>query len=193
MMFPELEYYNLIQLAAKWDVCVSHIRHYVETGKLACACWLDKCAVHYGRWIENAQGFELFEPSRLDVYHGFVGVNHVDARLAFHHGMVNQPHFYSLEDKEAALRLVKESDFTLTEKDLYVMRREVELFEEAFMNVSKTASVLRFSDDCQTIYHSGRSHRLGEIQANVMKQLVESAKTENPWIHGKQLLKKCWF
>lgn len=186
-MLPELEYYDLTQLAQRWKVCHSHICHYVETGKLASACWLAKSAVEYGKWKLNAQGFELFEPFRLDIYNGFVGVNHEDARLAFRKGSVVQPHFYSLQDKEFVLRLVKEGDFTLTQQDICVMKQEVKHFESCYIHEPKAIS-LTFSDNFQTLKFDEKTYRLGQIQAKILQQLQEASQTTDQWVHGKTLL-----
>lgn len=186
-LLPELEYYDLLQLAERWDIGLSHIQHYVETGKLASVCWLDRCAVEYGKWKKTTLGYELFEPLSMDWFKGFVGVTADDARLAFRKGSMVQPVFYSLQEKSYVMKLVRQEDFTLSSKDICVLKSEVVHFESHILK-QPHAKTQEFYLEGQTLKVGNKTYRLGEIQAKVIKQLKEVAETDNPWLHGKRLL-----
>ncbi len=188
-MLPELEYYDLSQLADRWESCVSNIQHYVETGKLASACWLDKCVVEYGRWKQAGNGFDLFEPHSISRFKGFVGIYSDDARLAFRDGLVENPHLYSLQDSSYTMRLVQECEFKLSAKNICVLHSEVVHFEAHFLK-REVDVPFHFTDDYQTLYDKERMIRLGVIQAHVMRQLHEASQADNPWLYGKRLLDK---
>lgn len=203
MPLPKREYFKLKELSERWGTSEERVCHYVETGKLTCSVWLKQTPIEMGRLKKQQNGKYVFNPEFEVWVRGFVGVPPEDCRWVFRDGKARIACFVSIRQQGYYLQFKNEkSDYRIKQKDLIVLREEVERFEEAFLippSRPPDDKVVAFHQDSKTFTHSdnyqtvtigSKRFRFGMIQANVIRQLHEVSQSSQPWIHGKVLLDK---
>lgn len=203
MPLPKREYFTLDEVSERWNTSRKRVCHYVETGKLTCSVWLKQTPIEMGRLRKQQNGKYVFTPEFEVWVRGFVGVSSEDCRWVFRDGKAQIACFVSIKQQGYYLQFKNErTNYRIKQKDLIVLREEVERFEEAWLIQTSHQSydkVLAFHKDCKAFTHSdhyqtvalgSKRFRFGMIQANVIRQLHEASQTKQPWIHGKILLDK---
>ncbi len=191
---PEMDYYSLKQVSKRWSICKQQVQHYIETDKLPCCIWIKPMWMNLGRMQLQANGREVFQPQHRIWVKTTIRLFPFDCMEIFRKGKALASFFRSTKDSSQVLRLDKiETAITIKKADLFILRKDVEWFEQTYQidnPATQSASTLfSHSDDYQTVKFRGESMRFGFIQASIIKQLHEISLTNQPWCHGKILLK----
>ncbi|MHA1540060.1 MAG: hypothetical protein ACTSXQ_06265 [Alphaproteobacteria bacterium] len=89
--------------------------------------------------------------------------------------------------------ITEESGLTISCADLVITREERNRFEEKHNIVpfeTDMPDVFLYRNNYQDIKIMGERHKLGPIQANIVKHLHQYSQTNNPWAYGGELLKR---
>lgn len=189
MQLPVKEYFSLQEICSLWSVTNDDLLYYAENNLLeicaratAIIAELEQMNSENMSW-EDSEGKSLrFSPQSLmltDIYRIIkAGGNPVLVFQTKDSGM----------DKLS--ELIHNKGISLSMQDLIITRKEKIRFEQ-FNGISdKQLQYLSFSysPDFREVWHYGKRHLFGPVQAKIISQLYSASKTDKPWVHAKTLL-----
>ena len=207
MPVPPRDYFRLEDLLERWVMDERRLHHYIETGKLSCCVSLRKSWINFGTLRKKKSGEELFVQEEKFCVKGLVGLLPEDCEWVFRDGKTQVSLFYSLKSPGHYLQLIGDnSGRSVERKDIVILRDELMRFEKENalladpkqLVVDLTQSVIPISHavtkkddfthspDYRIVVFDGETHRFGEIQAKIVKQLHEASKTDDIWLNGKE-------
>lgn len=190
---PAKSFYTLVDIEDHWPTSTSDVRYWLTSGELRGAAWLPVMSVYE---------HEAESPA-LCHWEGHIHLSGHQCRRLFKHGRLALREFTSF-DGEKQFQLPEPADDIIVNLDDLVILEEERLRFEAKYSSNLPASKQPFiskpssSKDChpgividssfRTVRADGSEYHFGEIQANVLRLLVEAAQQGKPWQSGKALL-----
>lgn len=198
MPIPEKQYTRLEALLARWNLSKDDVFYAVENGLLQCCAWLQP------RYMERgAEENGCFLPNQHQRCHGLVRVRPQDCHAIFQDQEVLAHSFIPLDAPDELLRITHEPPqpyVCLRIQHLLVMCEEQRRFESLYSircrckskrqrhkHAHSKPDIRTYNDYKEVVIH-GRTHHLGQVQAEIVRHLHEASKGQNPWVHGKTLL-----
>lgn len=196
MSFPAKKYERLICLQRLWNVDQEDVYYAIENGLLRTCVWLPIRYVEKGAIKDGKFVYEIYEHRG-----GFIGVRPEDFRHVCSTGRAKLRIFRSIENEGYMLRLAYEPpqpSIMVRIHDLVVLQEDREIFEQTY-NIGQGGSIMlpdrvatesgfRFSNDYRHVTLDGNEYHLGDVQARVVEQLHDAARSRQPWVHGKTLI-----
>ena len=207
MPVPPRDYFRLNTLLQRWGMDEDRLHHYIETGKLSCCIFLRDSWMNYGKLRLQRNGERAFQTEEKFCVRGLVGLLPEDCQWIFRDGKTKVSLFYSIKSPDYYLQLKGDNGGrSVKGKDIVILRDELMRFEKENallagpkqLAVDLTQSVIPISHaagrkdtfthspDYRIVVFDGETHRFGDIQAKIVKQLHEASKTDNIWLNGKE-------
>ncbi|MCH2547392.1 MAG: hypothetical protein MK052_07275 [Alphaproteobacteria bacterium] len=201
MPIPEKQYTRLEALLERWNLSRDDVFYAVENGLLHCCIWLQPRYMECGRH-ENG----CFLAKQQQRRNGLVGVRPEDCHAIFHDDEVMAHSFIPIETPGEMLRITHEPPqpyICLRLQHLLVMREEQQRFEQTyhirFRNKHRNRHKhyqkgehhkpsFKAHNNYKEVINNGTTYHLGQVQADIVKQLHDASKGADPWVHGKTLL-----
>ncbi len=203
MLCPEREYHLLEQAAQRWAVTLEEVQHAIATGQLAASAWLQPTFAYTVTEISPDEA-KRSAPQRLE---GYVRVAPESCRILFSRGIVGRRKFPTREENCFYMIVEHLEKAELHLNDLVILNEDLRQFEKlrnlATQKPCKIVSVHKIrttaqaalprqafsqQNDCRVVAWNGRQFNFGDMQANIVRQLLTASATDNPWVHGKTLL-----
>ena len=193
MGLPPRSYFRLAEIMERWGASPEDIASYVHDDLLELSILVTAARAESGS-INYSDDPPTLEPESERVLYGLQQVYNCDVVQVFHVGCGYIERFKP-EHSNGYLELVEGVDRLLVNvKDFMVTRAERDRFEAA-NNIAIEEEVGRtpplfdvMRSDYSEVVMNAEVFRLGRIQAAVVHQLHQAARTANPWRSGKQLL-----
>lgn len=202
MPFLEREYYALADAAQRWAVSLEEVQHAIVTGKLIASVWLQPT---YAYTVTEYCPDEAKRsaPQKLE---GYVRIAPESCRILFSRGMVGRRKFPTGKDSCYYMIVEHLEKAELHVNDLVILNEDLRQFEKLhnlaaqkpckiisvhkIKTTAQAASHKTFSqqNDCRVVAWNGTRFNFGDMQANIIRQLLTASTTDNPWMHGKTLL-----
>lgn len=201
MPIPEKQYTRLEALLERWNLSRDDVFYAVENGLLNCCVWLQPRYVERGRH-ENG----CFLAKQQERSNGLVKVRPEDCQVIFQDNEVYAHSFIPIDKPGDIIRITHEPPqpyVCLRLQHLLVMRKEQQRFEQIYhircrnkhrhqhkhhrKSQQHKPSLKALNNYKEVILH-GTTYHLGQVQADIVKQLHEASKGGDPWVHGKTLL-----
>lgn len=196
MVFQEKAYDRLHNLWKRWGLSQEDVYYAIENNLLRTSVWLplrymERGVISNGKFI-----FEQHEPKQ-----GFMGVRPEDFYRLCSTGRAKLRTFRSTEQEGHILRLAYEPPqpaIMVRISDLMVLQEDRKKFEQTY-NISQgnmlafpckpgTDGIFHYSNDYRHVTLEGKEFHLGDVQARVVEQLHDAARSRQPWVHGKTLI-----
>jgi hypothetical protein len=202
MPFPDREYYTLDHLTRRWAVTLDEVQHAIATGKLVASAWLQPTFA-YTVTEYSPEEARRSAPHSIE---GYVCVAPESCRILFSRGTVGRRKFPTREENCYHMIIEHLDKAELHINDLVILNDDLRQFEKlhnlAAQNPCKIISVHKIKtsvqsvpqkpfsqqNDCHVVALNGYRFTFGDIQANIICQLLTSSDSDNPWVHGKTLL-----
>lgn len=152
--------------------------------------YVERGVIKDGTWV-----YERHEPKE-----GFIGVRPQDFRRICCTGRAKLREFRSVQQEGHIIRMAYEPPqpaVMVRICDLVVLQEDRKQFEEIY-NLSQKNTLLfpkhclegnfQFSNDYRHVTLNGTEYHLGDVQARVVEQLHDAARSQQPWVHGKTLI-----
>lgn len=190
MQLPVKEYFSLREISNLWSVTYEDLLYYAENNLLeicarSTAIIVEIGQINYETMIlgttYEGEGLRFSSQPLLstDIYRIIkAGENPI---------MVFQTKNSNVSKLS---KLIKERGISLSIHDLVVTRKEKIRFEQVngIGNEQLTYRAFTFSPDFREVWHYGKRHLFGSVQAKIVSQLYHASKTDKPWVHAKTLL-----
>jgi hypothetical protein len=195
MPMPEKAYERLQCLLKRWQMPPEDVYYAVENGWLRVCVWIPLRCME--RLIKEGALVHVRHEQREG---GFIGIRPEDFRSIYSTGCARLRIFRSIRQESHILRMADEPpqpDIMVHMHDLVVLQEDRSKFEASYamptlsagQQVKKTAQkAFSASDDYRHIIMHGEEFHLGDVQAQVVKQLHEAMRCGQHWIHGKTLI-----
>ena len=198
MPLPEKDYYDLNSLAKRWNISLSDVQHYAETGKLICSVHIDIRLTQVGIFKEQANGFREFQSEKEIYIEGPVGIVPSDCRKVFRNNQTDSIVFRSLIHNGQYLRLVDQQGkpIQIEPKDIVVRKFDRDNFEKEHRlePSSEEVKILSFKEDNSSGYihpkgFSGRPSIMFKIEQKMKDRsknstLEESLSKESEYLYN---------
>lgn len=195
MGIPEKAYDRLHNLGKQWGIAQEDIYYAVENALLRACVWLPL------RYVERGvirEGRFIFENHELK--EGFIGLRPQDFRRVHSTGRAKLREFHSVKQDGHIIRLAYEPPqpaILVRIDDLVVLQEDRKKFEETY-NLAQGELAVPFapavesdfqhSNDYRHVTLNGQDFHFGDVQARVVEQLHDAARSRQPWVHGKTLI-----
>jgi hypothetical protein len=197
MVFTEKSYDRLEHLWRRWGLTQDDAYYAIENGLLRTCVWLPLRYVERGTIKEGKFVFE-----RCESKEGFIAVRPEDFRRICRTGRAKLREFFSLREENCIVRLAYEPPqpaVMVRISDLVVLQADRVQFEQAYnlglqsdalLIPAKHSAEAQFkcSNDYRHVNLNGNEYHLGDVQARVVEQLHDAARSRQPWVHGKTLI-----
>ena len=194
MPFPLKRYFTLKELTERWGVPMSEIADYARNGELEVSVMTVALSAELGRMEAGPDGTMLEVREQDTVLFGPQPVAAPDLWSVFGRSVHRITHFKP-RTPEGYLKVadgcppvkmtIPELLVTRVERDRFEVANGL-VFDEAPPPSRAIEDFVQRSDYAEVLLH-GERFLLGRIQAQIVRQLHEAAKTRNPWLTGKQL------
>ncbi len=191
MQLPLKEYFSLQEICSFWSVTNDDLLYYAENNLLeicvrttAIIAELEQINSENISWGDFEGKSLCFSPQSLmltDIYRIIkAGGNPVLVFQTKNSGM----------DKLS--ELIRNKGISLSTLDLIITRKEKIRFEQFNGIDDKQLQYQSFSysPDFREVWHYGKRHLFGPVQAKIISQLYSASKTDKPWVHAKTLLSR---
>lgn len=197
MVFAEKSYDRLHHLWRRWGLTQDDAYYAIENGLLRTCVWLPLRYVERGTIKEGKFVFERHESKE-----GFIAVRPEDFRRICCTGRAKLREFCSLKEENCIVRLAYEPPqpaVMVRISDLVVLQADRLRFEQTY-NIGLQGNTLQFpaksgvegqfkcSNDYRHVTLDGHEYHFGDVQARVVEQLHDAARSRQPWVHGKTLI-----
>lgn len=193
MCLPEKSYFFPTELATRWNTDLRDIQYYGENGLLEICVKYQTLKVALGEYV-MIKGDGLTKVQRkiklspaphplhpVDVYRVFQaeGAPVTITRLKTNDALK----FITIHHEEGVP--VSSDDMVVTKKERqrFEMKYQITPFE------GEHYPIFSARNHCSEIYIRGEHHNFGPVQARIIEQLYEASLSNEPWIHGKELLR----
>jgi hypothetical protein len=196
MGFPKKTYDRLHNLPSLWGVSQDDIYYAVESGLLRVCVWLPMRFMERGTMRKGRFAYVEHEHKE-----GFVGVRPEDFHRIYNTGCAKLRIFRAIKQEGHILRMAYEPPqpaIAVRIHDLVVLEQDRIAFEQAYEITHKPVTaksvehaakqLFSASADYHHIVLNGEEYHLGDIQARVVEQLHDAARSRTQWVHGKTLL-----
>ena len=194
MGFPEKEYDRLQSLLTRWGLPQEDIYYAIENGALSTSVWLPLRYLERGVIKNHKFVYEQHEHKE-----GFVGVRPQDFHRLCSVGCLKMRIFRSVTREGHILRMAYEPpqpSISVRLTDLVVLKKDRKKFEETYniptnvLDFVKEPAKTAFSasEDYRHVEFQGEKYQLGDVQSQIIEQLYDATRTDNPWVHGKTLI-----
>ena len=214
MSLPDMRYFTLPQVAARWQVDEGTVRYHIKHDELQACCWLDRREV----MIVGPEE-EVKKSSRKPVrFEGYVGLHARDCRKIFRCGSYSITECLHLEESEVSIVIPSgNSDALIAQDNLYISLTERNRFELAHdlmmeerepckaIYLGEAMPLMQLQEEATSFEHrkqlkvdletgrycfAGDSISLGPAQLAILHKLVEAHKNDDR-IHGQTALHSC--
>ncbi len=194
MAISSCDYNRLTSLQRKWGMSQEDIFYAIENGILRVCVWMPL------RYIERfiARNKTLIS-EKHEPQEGFVRLRPEDCHRICSSGHAEIKVFESLAQENNILRLAYElpqPPVSVSINDIVVLNDDIKKFEQRCKDTEKPdfckdtqSPQFSSSNDYRYVKLNNQEFHFGEIQASIIRQLHEAAKENNPWLHGKTLLR----
>lgn len=197
MAIPERAYDRLQNLWRRYGLSQEDVYYAIENDQLRTSVWMPM------RYMERSvikNGKFVFV--RHECKEGYIGVRPQDFHRICSRGRAKLRIFRSAKQEDHILRLAYEPPqpgITVRIHDLVVLQEDRLRFEKSY-DLPQDGNTLhfpckpgveggfRYSNDYRHITLNGQEFRLGDVQARVVEQLHDAARSRHPWVHGKTLV-----
>lgn len=197
MAIPERAYDRLQNLWRRLGLSQEDIYYAIENDQLRTSVWMPMRFMERGV-IKDGK----FVFVRHECREGFIGVRPQDFHRICSTGRAKLRIFRSVRQEDHILRLAYEPPqpgITVRIHDLVVLQDDRKRFEQNYdlphddntLHFPVKPGVegnFRYSNDYRHITLNGHEYRLGDVQARIIEQLHDAARSRQPWIHGKTLI-----
>ncbi len=196
MVFHDKAYDRLHNLWRRWGITQEDTYYAIENDLLRTSVWLPLRYVERGVIKDGRFIYERHEPKE-----GFSGVRPQDFRRICSTGRAKLREFRSIKQEGHIFRLAYEPPqpaIMVRIGDLVVLQEDRKKFEEtysvgqgntlAFPAKPGVEGEFHFSNDYRHVTLRGKEFHLGDVQARVVEQLHDAARSRQPWVHGKTLI-----
>lgn len=196
MGFPTKAYDRLHHLWKRWGISQEDAYYAIENDLLRTCVWLPLRFVERGVIKDGKFIYERHESKE-----GFIGVRPQDFRHICSTGRAKLRVFRSVGQEGHILRLADEPPqpaLMVRISDLVVLHEDRKRFEETYgigqdntLPFTPKPSIegqFQFSNDYRHVTLDGKEYHLGDVQARVVEQLHDAARSRQPWVHGKTLI-----
>ena len=195
MAFPRIkkEYFPLSEVESEWKMKESDLLYVVETGKLRLSYRATRLRIEFGEYQEAIPGKTVAVYFGSHIHSGLLDLHASDARTILFRGSAVVKSFHI--PPPAFQRVSSPDNHILIYTDELLIRHEEKVrFEAEFdLDQGQEQKILRkmthnpiFSE----IRVDKLTFRLGPLQANVVRFLVEARRGGTPWVPGKTALSK---
>jgi len=197
MAVPERAYDRLQNLWKRLGLSREDIYYAIENDQLRTSVWMPMRYMERGVIKDNKFVFV-----RHECKEGFIGVRSQDFHRICSTGRAKLRIFRSVTQEGHILRLAYEPPqpaIMVRIYDLVVLQEDRKCFEQNY-DLPHDDNTLhcpikpgvegnfRYSNDYRHITLSGQEFRLGDVQARIVEQLHDAARSRQPWVHGKTLI-----
>jgi hypothetical protein len=197
MAIPERAYDRLQNLWRRLGLSQEDIYYAIENDQLRTSVWMPMRFMERGV-IKDGK----FVFVRHECREGFIGVRPQDFHRICSTGRAKLRIFRSVKQEDHILRLAYEPPqpgITVRIHDLVVLQEDRKRFEKNY-DLPQDNNTLhfpvkpgvegnfRYSNDYRHITLNGHEYRLGDVQARIIEQLHDAARSRQPWVHGKTLI-----
>lgn len=198
---PDRQFYALADLKKCWQISRSELQQWLTNGDLKAHVWLPLMSAYKITELRDGSAIKL--APELCHWEGYILFSRHACMRLLKTGEIRVREFSASISGDRYCLPETADDITIKIDDLVILSEERVRFEKAHefqgvCNHIRPVTLDRSSlKDTQGTYidptfkivtHEGVEHRMGNIQADVLRQLCESAKHGSPWQHGKQLL-----
>lgn len=196
MVFHDKAYDRLHNLWKRWGITQEDAYYAIENGLLRTCVWLPLRYVERGVIKDGKFIYERHEPKE-----GFIGVRPEDFRRICSTGRAKLREFRSIKQEGHIIRMAYEPPqpaIMVRISDLVVLQDDRKKFEETYDIGQGNTLVFaakpgvegnfQFSNDYRHVTLDGKEFHLGDVQARVVEQLHDAARSRQPWVHGKTLI-----
>ena len=196
MVFQDKAYDRLHNLWKRWGISQEDAYYAIENGLLRACVWMPMRYVERGVIKDGKFIYEQHEYKE-----GFLGVRPEDFRHICSTGRAKLRIFRSVKREGNILRLAYEPPqpaLMVRIYDLVVLKEERVKFEQDYnITVGKMLHLpekpgfdgtFNYSNDYRHVILEGEEYHLGDVQARVIEQLHDAARSRQPWVHGKTLI-----
>lgn len=200
MGLPPKSYFHLTEIAERWNASIPDLACYTIDGLLEVCIMTIGVRVAAGRFEVSDRGvFRVPEVERI--LHGPQPVVSSDLWPVFRAGAGKIARFKPHSADGYSDLSEDEDPIGVCVQDLLITRAERDRFESAHGLVAGNArapsedpiadSLFIQRNNYAEVVLNGEVFRLGLLQAAIVRELHQAAKSDNPWRHGKELLANC--
>lgn len=196
MVFHNKAYDRLQNLWMRWGIPQEDVYYAIENDLLRTCVWLPLRYMERGVIQNQKFIFEQHEPKQ-----GFMAVRPEDFYRVCSTGRAKLRTFRSIEEEGHILRMAYEPPqpaIMVRIGDLVVLQEDRKKFEETYNLGNGNTLVFppkpgvegnfHFSNDYRHVTLESKEFHLGDVQARVVEQLHDAARSRQPWVHGKTLI-----
>lgn len=180
-------YYSFSEIMGNYQISRTDLDNCFMQGDLRVHAWLPPTSVHVLTEIiiENRILYSRIERH----WEGYAALFPNDYRQIMRRGFVYLREFQGDDDSEIMQLKSGASGILVQYKDLVILKTQQELIGKKLNRTCSNENKKCAMDvTFRHITFQGIEFRFGEIQASIVKQLYEAAKTGTPWQSGKRLL-----
>lgn len=189
MVRIEKQYFDLDEVAGRWDMRIRDVAYLAENGDLRVSTRLEDALLERGS-IEVECGRELRIPFEQEWFSGIIDLRRREAFRVFRYGAAEVVHFHADNDEYAAV--VNPTPSVLVHLDHLVVRRaerdRLEALHRRAGNSVAEGIGFQHSTDYRTVRLGATELTLGAVQAQVIRCLHQAAPSDAPWCDGKVVL-----
>ncbi len=192
------QFYRFSEVINGCGISCTGLDNCILSGLIRVHTWMYPVCVY--KLTEVQHGSQILYQKEDAVVEGYAAVSADDYRRTLQQGCVAIRNF-SYEDDLYCLRWGI-PDVSVSMDDLVILAEEKEKIHQyleqqgcaddviGMLKPVKSDIGTTFDPAFRHVFFQGRDYTFGIMQAAVIRRLYEAAKTENPWMEGKQLLKE---
>lgn len=200
---PQRISYKLTELEKSWGVERADLQQWMTQGELIVHAWVPLMAVF--RSLQTIEASRIKLNKELSYWEGHINISKHCCYRILKYGRSNVREFVCNEDGYKYALPETAKGIKIEMHDVVILRDERMRFEQEHCIKAYQSHRLRKPQSkvtpytepsitigdvsFKTIHLEGRDYYFGNIQADILRQLYEASKTDNPWCSGKQLLK----
>lgn len=197
---PIRDFYTLEEVAKRWRVDASEIWQWFIEGELLGHIRIPLISVFL---IQKMSAGTTVQPTReLRHWQGYIRVSRFHCQRFYEHGKLTLREFTCDRNEERYQLPDEVDDLVISTKRFGILSNERKRFEQlhgvASINAAECEvhqepyppNALGTEPSFRTVRYQGREYYLGDMQADIIRQLYEAAFRGEPWQSGKQLLHK---
>ena len=198
---PNRLFYALADLKDCWQISRTELKQWLTNGDLKAQVWLPLMSAYKIKLVMD--GAAMKQAPKLCHWEGYISLSRHSCMRLFKSGEIRVREFNCSENQDRYCLPETADDIIISIDDLVILADERQRFEDDH-DMTGHCTYLRpvtdngcegsgniYTDpDFKIVRVEGAEHRLGDIQANILRQLYESAKDGRPWQNGKKLLQQ---
>lgn len=191
MALPSKSYFKLEEITDRWNATISDLQYYGENGILEFCIREQRILVSLFEYIQKDQGLHKVQKTK----------RYMPEPQPIH--SVDVFRIFTAEDKKVIIKRFKpraplefmkiweENGLPVSKSDLVITRDERNRFEEKHNIIpfeSDAPEIFSYRNHYTDVKIMGERHKLGPVQANIVRELHQASNSLNPWLYGKTLL-----